>query len=305
MNAEAILKLARGIASIPNSGVSGSTDTDLLRLLNEYLVGVVVPAISEIQEGYFSRAVRIACSGSTSRYRIHPRAMFQKLRTLRYVNASGELSGPLQWIEEGDVDEFLFSTTETSEEPSLFWIEGAYILTSPRPTTGFLEQVILFRPGELILSREARRVLSVQGGVVSLTTAIPRTWTDGTLFDFHSPHSGAEIKAFSRPAINAVGATLEFDDPFDGALPGEIPVEVGDWVTLEETVAVPPIPVEFQPLLAHSLAACWTESVDIEAHQVHSTRANEQLRLALQRIKPRVEEKTKKIKPKPFLRMQG
>lgn len=303
--ADEIITLARSIAAVPNSGALGSTDADMLRLLNEWLGTVLVPAIAAAKEDYYSVPVRTPCVSTTDRYRIHPRAMFSKVRTVRYVNADGEFVRTLTLLPSADLEEYGITGKETADAPEYAWLEGPFLRISPKASKGWIEQLISFRPGRLVLRADARQVQSVAGASVTLTAPVPSGWIQGSIFDLHSEFSGAEIKAFDRKSTSVIGSTIEFSAPLDGTLTGELPVEAGDWVTLCGFSAVPPAPYEFQPLLAQALAAKFAETSDLEAFQFHKASLDEAFRLALSQLKPRVEGKPTKIRGRGLIAAQG
>ncbi|HLU46477.1 MAG TPA: hypothetical protein VK116_00285, partial [Planctomycetota bacterium] len=207
--ADEIIRLARAKAAVPNSGAQGSTDSDMLELLNDWMASILVPAIAASKEDYYSVPIRIPCSGDTDRYRIHPRAMFGKVRTIRYVNPDGKFVQTLTLLPSADLEEYGITGTERGETPEYAWIEGPFIRIAPRATQGFIEELVSFRPGRLVLSADARQVQAVTGGSITLTAPVPSGWVQGSVFDLHDRHSGAEIKAFDRTSTSVIGSTIE------------------------------------------------------------------------------------------------
>lgn len=307
--ADEILLLARDIAKVPDTGATGSEDADLLRLANAYLQSVLAPAVLSVHEAYFDRAVRQALVASTSRYRIHSRAMLGKVTAVRYANSSGDYDRVLTLIARGK-REHLRSLDLDAAAPTAYWLEGSYIMLYPdigTNATGYLEQVVPMRPGDLVLSTAARVVASVDSTTqVTLSSAVPSGWSTASTFDIHSKYSGAELKCWDRAAGTVSGTTVEFSSAIDGTGAGEVAVEAGDYVCLAGECAVPAVPRELHSVLSQGLAVKLSESWgDIEAVKAHKVLLDESLRVVGSELKPRVSAQPKAIKGLPFLRMHG
>ena len=305
--ADEIIALARDIGKIPNTSATGSEDSDLLKLLNDYLQTTIAPAIMSVREGYFDRQYRTALSATTSTYRVNPRALLGCERDIRYVNSDGTRSPPLDQISPGDVD--MVQDSQSASKPTGFYMEGNYIKLIPTmgsDASGYLEEVFPMRPSELVLVTNTRRVSSVSGTTITLTAAVPSGWDTDDTFDIHSKYSGAELKCWDKAAGTVSGTTIITSTDIDGTLTGEFAVEAGDYVCLSGECAVPAVPYEFHQVLARAIAAEFAESLgDSESAKLHSDRLTMRMKLLLDALKPRVSGKKKRHKKSPLISAQG
>jgi hypothetical protein len=158
--------------------------------------------------------------------------------------------------------------------PSAYTIDGTDIRLLPDRAPAFegeLEQVFFFRPGNLVLSENARQVQArdLVLKTVTLDSAPPASWGASGDFDAHSEFSGAEVKVWDEPATIA-GSVLTFTNPIDGSTFGTKPIAVGDWICLAGEAALPGLPIELQGEAARAGALIAAEAIgDAQQVQVH------------------------------------
>ncbi len=314
--ANELVSMARDEARIPNTGSTGSQDADILNRINEYLSSTLLGLVMEAKEEYFVRTTRTTLSSGTGRYRLPARAMYQKLRDLRYVENSGSSFFPIPHIVIGTIDEH-FHTGDSSSSPYGYYLEGNDVVLLPEAAnglSGFLDMAFYFQPGDLVLVENARLVQSVASNVVTLTADAPSTWTASSTFDMHSPNSGAEIKAWDRSVTSVSGAAVTFTSAVDGSVAGESAVAAGDYVCLAGESALPGVPRELHPALGLAGAiAMLDEEGDFEAVASKSRRLDRLLHGtpdgkndgALGRLRHRVEAKPKFVSGGAFISAQG
>ena len=302
--ADQVISLARDIGKIPNTGSVGWRDQDFLAFMNLYLATTLAPLIMGVREDYYSRPFRTALTGTTARVRVHERAILQAPTDVRVVSSSGAYLPDPELIDPGHVDVYARST-QVGSRPLAYWMEGMDICFSPRASSGYLEQVIALRPGELVLAEDARQVESVSDTAVTLASNPPTSWTTSSTFDAHSSKSGAETIFLDR-SITAIAANvLTFSAAPDGSAVGERALAAGDWLCLEGEAAVPGCPYEFHPVLAQATAVKMLETIDKEAHQVQKGILDQMMRANLDLMQPRISDKPKRLRGTPYIGLQG
>lgn len=250
--AESLLISIRNIASVGDTGAPGVTDTDLLLHANEALRNYLLPRVLNLREDYYILRERSALVAGRTRYRLPSRAAYNKLRSLWQVDGTGRLR--LEPIPEEDLADH---NGPGAGFPSGYILEGNDIGLIPDTGSysGSLEFVYYQRPGSIVLSTEARQVLTVDlvTRVVTFSEDVPTTWTDTLKYDVHSEHSGAELKLWEQSAT-VLDDTMTFTGEIDGTVFGTKSVEVGDWIVLAGESALPALPIELHPALARQVA---------------------------------------------------
>jgi hypothetical protein len=252
---EQLIQTVRLRARIPNVSVLGTTDDDIVRILNEQMKTTILPGVLKPLEDHFVRRYRQTITAGTMRYRVPHRAAGLRLKQLYYLDSSNERI-LLPRISSMEIHKYSGSG---ATEPAGFLFEGSNILLIPDNSstiTGTLEYVFYMRPSDLVLSSEYRVVQSVDSTTqITLSESVPITWLGGLLYDVHGTTSGAELKCWGRAMDSIDGTVITFASAIDGSVYGDTPVAVGDYFCLENTAAVPPVPVELHVPLAVSAAA--------------------------------------------------
>lgn len=268
--AEDIIQVVRDRVVTGSAATEGTQDEDILRIINDEALGRICNAVMHVREEYYVNTIRQTITAGTVRYRIPHRAMQGKIRDLFYLDSGGNRYKLLPIPREFRAGNISSASAETV--PSGYYFEGNHIVLHPDTSTGLsgtLEISYHFRPGELVLSTGARQVASINSGVVVLNDDVPSTWTTWVTYDIHSPHSGAEIKAWDLTASVVSGSQITFSSTStDGTGFGTLAVEVGDWVCLAEEAALPGLPREWHPVLAQAATAAILETIDPERFQL-------------------------------------
>jgi hypothetical protein len=297
--AEELIASVRLRARVPNVKASGSTDPDLLRLLNEEQWNELVPWLMRQREEYYVVEERIPLVAGKTKYRINHRAIGQKLRDIVLVDNAND--NRRQMIPRINREERPYHDTPyTAREDEGFFLEGNNIVLVSVDATAnsMLEVAFFFRPGEIVMSTAARKVLTIDTATKTITVdgVIPSDWTNADLFDIHSAKSGAEPKMWDQVATTVAGETLIFTSAIDGSAFGTQAVEVGDWVCLAEEAALPALPRELHPVLAQAAVCRVVEAEgDTEALRNHSAKLNRMLEQSISMLDFRVEGKVQKI----------
>jgi len=271
--ADELISTVRLRFKLPTEDVNadGYTDADIITFLNEEMYTEIIPEVMEYREEYFAVTTRTTLTPSISEYRIPDRAMGQKLRNIEYVDSNGSVS-PMGRI--GREDKVFFDQTTAVYRDVYF--EGNHVVFPTTNAGGSIDFSFFFRPGELVLQADCRIIATVNTstGAVTVTTAVPSTWTASNKFDLHSPKSGAEIKTWSNTASVVSGVDLTFTaSDIDGSKVGYKAVEVGDYLCLEDKAALPGLPKELHPALAQAAVVTLAESEgDTEGAKLHRTK---------------------------------
>lgn len=280
--AEELIAQVRDEARIPDTASTGNTDADILNRINEFVLGYLSGLVMEVREEYFIRTTRTPLVANTSQYRLPTRAMYQKLRDVRYKTGSAGYL-PLAHATLASLDMGRRSL-DTADVPGAFYIEGNYVTLWPAiggGPEGSLDMAFYFAPGELVLSTATAVVTGVAGNEVAFAVdAMPTAWTASDLFDAHSPSSGAEIKVWDRKVteVDHAGRTITFSEAIDGSTFGDFPVEAGDYITLAGEAAIPGVPRELHPLIGLGAACSVLEDEgDLEVFAAKTSTLNRQL----------------------------
>ena len=323
--ADELIALVRDEARIPDTAATGNADADILNRINETLSSYLYGMIMEVKEEYFLRTTRYNLASTEERYKIPARAMYQKLRDVKWAETETGGYSPLAHMNVGQLDD-TYSSTTTSNAPSAFYVEGNHIHLWPNLSgaTGFIDLSFYFAPGDLVLQAEVAKVAAVDFDTkkVTLDRALPTTgsatWDVNALYDVHSPDSGAEIRKWHGALDGAPDVStpaepvLEFTTPIDGSVVGEDPVEIGDYVCLTNEAALPGVPRELHPTVGKLAAANILEDEgDTEGFQAKTALSDRELygykksMGALGRMENRVEAKPRFIRGGNFLDAHG
>ena len=314
--ADELIQLVRDEARIPDTAATGNADADILNRINETLSSYLYGMVMEVKEEYFLRTVRVELSGSEERYKIPSRAMYQKLRDIKWAETATSGYSSLAHLNIGDLDQE-YAAQNTGNSPSAFYVEGNHVHLWPNmeDAKGFLDLSFYFAPGDLVLQANVAKVTDVSGSDITID-AVPSGWgTALANYDVHSPDSGAEIRLWGREASRTstiLTFTTDGGGPPDGSNVGEDPVEVGDYVCLENEAALPGVPRELHPTVAKLTAAQILEDEgDSEGVQVKMALSDRELygykksMGALERMENRVEAKPRFIRGGNFLDAHG
>jgi hypothetical protein len=294
---EEILAVIRKNCGITNVDSEGTSDDDLLKYVNEESYSLYSELMIAKSE-YLVVTELAPLIPANSRYRLNHRCLFQKLRDVVYLDEnSGRFS--LEPIARENIP--FSSYISNVNRPTSYYPEGNHLVMWPPMTSGAigsLEISFYFRPGELVLSADCRRVSMVNtaSGLVTLDDTLFSEWTTSESYDIHSAFSGSEIHAWDITP-SAVGSnTLTFaPGDINGTTAGRYPVEVGDWVCLTETAAVPGMPRELHPILAQMAICRIKESRDPEALAASKSELNGMLEMVRRILAIRIEGHPQKV----------
>lgn len=275
--AEELITTVRNRTMTPDTSSLGTADADILRYLNEEFMTLVMPAVKKYREEYFVQTELIPTVASQDHYRIPKRAMGMSLRDVIYRSGTSRFS--MANLSRTRLD--AVSVGDTASVPLGFYTEGPYVVLLPAPSDSGdnLEISYYLRPGELVLSTAARTVTSVSGTQVTLSSAMPTSWTSSNTFDIHSEFSGAELKQEGLTVSSLGSNTITFVEAIDGSRFGTFQVDSGDWVCLEGEAALPAVPRELHVFLAQAASARLVEAMgDAEKLAMHTAELDRMLK---------------------------
>jgi len=288
---EELIASVRQIGMIPDTGSTGTEDTDILNYINEAVSLLIMPPLLRTRENYFIQRERTALSTSTTRYVIPHRALYQKLRDIFYIDDNGDRYC-LASIPPGHRN---YWRDSEQPHPAGFFIEGNYIVLVPEDSTsysGYLEFVYFSRPGEIVKTTSAGVISSVDTATktITCTADVSSLFSSGDSLDVHSPHSGAELRQWDLTVTNVSTTDVTFSEEIDGSAFGTTALAAGDYVCIAEEAALPALPREFHPLVARATALYVAESIgDTNGIKAHGEMFQRQLMEAIGAVESRTE----------------
>jgi len=276
---EELIAVVRQRGGFNDTDSSGTSDSDILNVINEEALTTMYEVVQRCREEFYVTRERVALTTAT-KYRLPVRAMHNRIRDVLWVEADGTKHNlyPIP------LEEQPCHTSTGDGTPLGYTFEGNHIQMLPvdGSFSGYLEIIYFLRPGELVLSTACRQITSYTPatGAIVLASNFPATWTTSLTYDIHSQYSGAELKAWNITASVASGDDMTFTAAdLNGTTIGRLPVEVGDWVCVSETCALPGLPRELHPVLAQATVCRLLESTDPERFTI----SNAELQAMFQR----------------------
>ena len=282
---------------ISNTESSGTDDSSITLHLNESMVEIILPFLIKVREEYLVKTELIPIVANTSRYVIPTRAVANKLRDVMFRDRSSNPNRiSLARIDRGKISEM--DGLGAAANATAFYMEGDHLVLIPTMNAspnGSLEISYFFRPGELVGSDYYRLITAVDlvNGTVTVATT-PSGWDTTKKYDIHGPNSGAEIRRWDLNATNVGANIFTFDQSMDKSEYKD-PVQVGDYLVLADTSALPSIPNELQPVLIQAAVCKIAEARGDEMWQTHNQRLKDMMEGQLFLIDDRVEGKSQKI----------
>jgi len=131
------------------------TEEDILAFANEEMAISQVPAIMQYHEEYLVHRVDVPLRANVSRYPMPDRAIGMRLRDIKFVDISGNLSNMTRV---GAEDKDFFQQSNVSNEAFSFYLEGNDVVLTPSLSgtpTGSLAFFIYLRPNQLVTDDNA------------------------------------------------------------------------------------------------------------------------------------------------------
>jgi hypothetical protein len=217
------------------------SDADILRLATEELLGLVSPIVSSARSQYYETVADTAITSATT-YTLPYRALAGKIVNVLYIDTNGaEWLVPI--IEYSEEEARLYNSNSTTSACPVAYIRNQKLCFVRPPNGGTLRITYYIRPGDLILTTDARQLTVVGGSSVTQATALITT---GQEFDVISNKPLFTYRGIDQTGTVA-GAVITFTPPADTV--------VGDWVAPAGQSPIPQIPYELHPVLTQRTAA--------------------------------------------------
>jgi hypothetical protein len=269
------------------------TNDDFIAFLNEEMSLGLVPQVMKMKEDYLKTTVYIPLQANVKQYELPVRAVGNKASEISYIDPNDNVC-EMTKIEISDLP--FYNDARNNNTLYAYYIENNVInlVSNIITATGDLAVTYYMRPNQLVLLEEVGIIESINRSTGEIfVDAIPTGFSVTADYDFvqcTSPHKCLEID-LSPASINAVTNTITF-------AVADIPdnLKVGDHIALAQQSAIPQIPSDLHPMLAHRAGKrCLASLGDTEAFQVASAIHNEFEKNTEQLIGDRVEASPKKI----------
>lgn len=268
------------------------TNEDFIAFLNEEMSLGLVPQVMKMKEDYLLTIVNIPIEVNKTQYEIPARAVGNKVKEIAYLDDSGNVL-EMTKVDIGNLP-FYNSTRSNNQIPYAYYIANNVInlITTFNTSSGYLQITYYMRPNQLVLLEEVGIVKNINTLTNEITLdKIPSQFSTSETYDVvqsTSPHKCLTID-ISVSAINQVNKSVTVSSIPSG-------LKVGDHFCLAQTSAIPQIPSDMHPILAHRAGRrCMSSQGDNEAVQVSSGMVNEFQQNSEVLISDRVEDSPKLI----------
>jgi len=271
-----LLSIIRTKAFIPSTQ-STFSDDDLLALATDEMRDNIVPQIKECREEYYLVSEDFTVTSDKPYVRIPSRAIGGALREVSRIQGNQEYNLSRKSVEDRPYE-------NTSGVTDSFYIKGNRLY--PLRISGDTIRLYYYvRPSKLVATTSAVQITGIDTATGIITTgALPSSWGSTGIIDMIEKEAGFDTLGRSISATFGTGQIT--------VAPADIPVELelGDWISLEDTSPVPQIPVEFFPYLAQAVVVQVFDSVgDFDAKASAEQKLEKIEKHAVAMISPRVE----------------
>lgn len=240
MNTTELITALRIHGSFPTSNDLFST-TDFLVLFNHQLQVDLTPIMMKLNEEYFLQYKDFTVNQGLT-YRIPTRAVGAKIRDLKMIDGSGNIS---------QIDR-LYEEDRPLGKSGYYMLRNSVELSS-NYTGGTLRMKYYARPSSLVEVTACAKIASIDTMTSSVEVeSVPTTFTTGIAVDLVQDNNPYDLLGMDYLMASVSGTTLTFS-----SLPSDL--AVGDWVCLPAQSPVPMLPEEMHPVLIQS-ALCKTLS---------------------------------------------
>lgn len=249
-------------AALP-SGRGQFTDTNLLALLNEAMVGPLYALAMSVREDYFLTYADAIVAPGVVRYALPPRAGVGKVMSIHFVGSDDREREQLQRVNSHDAWRW---STDASGEPRVFWFQGDEVHVAPKPRNpGYLRMRYFRAPSTLVPLANAARISAYDDLTGTLTTAapLPASLLAAEYLDIVRGRPGWGPLATDILVNTAAGSTIVVSAGLPAPLPmvvgdgGGHPIPtgltVGDYVCVAGESPFPWLPTELHQLLAQAV----------------------------------------------------
>ncbi len=277
MNTTELISALKIHGSFPTSNDLFSS-ADFLVLFNHQLQADITPMMMKLNEEYFLQKKDFPITpGGT--YRIPTRAVGAKIRDLKYVDGSGNLSNIQR----------LFEEERPLNNSGYYMLRNSVELSSDY-TGGTLRMAYFARPSALVSVTACAKVANINNVTMMVTVeSVPQTFANGVIVDFVQNNNPYDLLGMDYSLVSVSGTTLTFS-----SLPADL--AIGDWVCLAVQSPVPMIPEEMHPVLIQSALCKTLSSKKDKAYKDEQATLDAIKAAAINMLDPRVENNSTKFR---------
>lgn len=282
-----LLSRLRVRCALPSSG-SLFSDAQILRIIDDQLIGFVAPLLKAQQQNFFQARDAQALTAGTASYRIPVRAMGGTVHQVLLVDPNGA-EWELHPLPVEQVDDWRSNPTDRGT-PRFYYFEGATVSLVPVPDSSSysIKFVHERRPNRLVATTSATTITNISGVTVTIA-GTAGFGTTAAYYDIISANSPHDSLAIDQSATRS-STTLTFTT----ALPST--VAVGDYVALAQESPFPQIPDDLVPLLIDRCVAVLLPLLgDTDLGSEADRRAAQSAQVASGLVSPRASGTVKKI----------
>lgn len=256
------------IASIKNRSLAPIsqatfTESDLLALASEELRTKLVSDLIKIREDFLQTHKIVPLEAGIAYYAIPERAVGDALKSVSYVEPSGQVRPPLP---RGDsTDEGYYSIT--GGMPTRFYLEGDEVVLIPKPlnSAGSLKMVYPMRPSKLIATSGCAKITAVSYNSTTasftVNTDLTASLSVGDKIDFVSAKSPFKCWAIDAVITQITDTLIECAVSSVVDANGSVQPETDDYICPAGFSNIPQIPIEMHSVLAQMTVVKLMESL--------------------------------------------
>lgn len=287
-------KLIRSVirrAMIPRTQNTFANE-DFLEFADEEMDLGVVPTILRLHEGYLLYSDPVPVTPNSNRYEIPYRAVGNKLKEASYKDTSGNV---YEMTQIGIEDLYAYNQT-SSGNPRAFYVENNEVVLVPTTSvsTGFIVMTYYMRPNSLVMLEEVGTISNIDRNTgIILLSNLPEDFSLSEQYDFVSTKSPNKTLKFDFDItdLNLLNKSVTVDA---ANIPANL--QVGDYLCLAGTSAIPQIPSDMHVLLAQRVACrCLDALGDAEGLASAMQKLAELTKQAETLIDNRVEDAPRKV----------
>lgn len=253
-----LIKSIRLRAMIPTNNKTFDSE-NFLSFANEEMDMGMIPLVLTMHEDYLMYSEDFTIDPDHPSIAIPSRAVGNKLRDVSYVDASNNIYSMKRILVE---DLSSYNYNYNSNTAYFYFVQNNEIKFYPTNVSagnGKVRLTYYLRPNRLVLLEKIGVISSIDRltGQIVLSN-IPTEFNTGELFDFiqtNSPHKSLGMNV-SLSGISSSTKTVTLN-------PDDIPynLSVGDHLALAQQSAIPQVPSDLHPMLAHRVACRCLEAL--------------------------------------------
>lgn len=293
--ADKLVERIRKLAQLPVNNNTFTTE-DYLETADEELSMNIVPGIIRQHENYFLYTLEVPMEVGKSRYKIPSRAAGNKLKDLTYKDSSGNII-EMTLIPFEHIADYNGATFSRDNNP-VYYILNDEIVLYPETvvdSTSTLQFTFYLKPNKLVKLDKVGVISAIDTVNKTITLEnVPTLFTASKLYDFVTVESPHATLAYDIPITTVNTTTKMIQFPSTYTFPTRL--QVGDHIAIQCETAIPQIPSDLHPMLAHKVAMTCLQSLgDSEGLANATTKYNEIQSNVATIINDRVEGSPKKI----------